>query len=132
MTQENYVTKNSYTREEADLLIAISEWVSAIGQLPESKALALDYLAAIQAKQVLQQPLPGQLSFPTYTQSMYLSELIYLVDVYLDLSKHLPPVHAINNDLNNVNNVKTKYVQVELANALKAKLDEDYQLADKA
>ena len=56
MTQENYVTKNSYTRAEADLLIAISEWVSAIGQLPESKALALDDLAAIQAKQVLQQP----------------------------------------------------------------------------
>lgn len=129
MTQENYVTKNSYTRAEADLLIAISEWVSAIGQLPESKALALDDLAAIQAKQVLQQPLPGQLSFPTHTQSGYLSGLIYLVDVYLDLSKHLPPAHAINND---PKNVETKYVQVELANALKAKLDEDYQLADKA
>lgn len=103
--------------------------MSAIGQLPESKALALDDLAAIQAKQVLQQPLPGQLSFPTHTPSGYLSGLIYLVDVYLDLSKHLPPAHAINNDLNNV---ETKYVQVELANALKAKLDEDYQLADKA
>ena len=65
MTQENYVTKNSYTRAEADLLIAISEWVSAIGQLPESKALALDDVQPrFRLKQVLQQPVTWSVVFP--------------------------------------------------------------------
>lgn len=114
----NIETKHTYTADEAELLIKISNWLKAVTELKESEVLNLDYLAVSNVKRILDsgaKNLPNKLIFPYGTSGDYLSTLLYQVKTYLRISKSLPKYQTIPS--------------VKLAESLEKKLDEDYNNA---
>lgn len=113
----NIETKHTYTADEAELLIKISNWLKAVTELKESEVLNLDYLAVSNVKRILDsgaKNLPNKLIFPYGTSGVYLSTLLYQVKTYLRISKSLP---------------YQTIPSVKLAESLEKKLDEDYNNA---
>ena len=128
MDSKGIPTKHVYTKEEAVLLVDVSKWVKAVSELKESEKIELADLGVINVKQALSvgaKAFPNKLQFPKGMESTYLSMLIYQVNLYLRVGQSLPPYHAINGDLSNI---QDKYSSIELAKRLKTKLDEDYKI----
>lgn len=119
MENRKFETKNVYTEEDTQLLIDMSKWLKQVTGLNESKPLALDMLGVPNVELVLKKAakdIPGKLIIDKMDQ-VSLSALLYVVNVYIRISKSLPPVAP-----------KEK---VTLANDLKNRLAEDMEAQEK-